>query len=125
MGNKSLDTHFYDGKLHTRFTLLKDELKDKDLPSIDLCKDSFLNLINISNLNPKQKIIAINMTNLLFSKNDIDTTNNIAIYDLIPLVWFKVKDYDDSAKKLFLEQLIDINKGQCIQGRVARLIQLV
>ncbi len=122
---KKLNTHYYDGKLHPRFIQLQESLKNTKLPTLNQCFIEINQLINSSKLSKSQKKIAINMLNKLKSKQgNYDQKNNIHVHQLLPLIWSKVKNYDQSAQSIFLEQLIDINNGQCPQGRVARLIQL-
>jgi len=122
---KKLNTHFYDGQLTQRYNEIK-KMLDKECLTLNQCFNEIEELIEKSNLPLNQIKIANFMLNLLKNKNgNYDSANKIHVHDLLPYVWTKVRDYDDSGKQLFLEQLIDIRGGTCPQGRVARLIQLV
>ena len=72
-------------------------------------------MINISN---NIKLFVID------AKNNIDNINKIRLEILLPLVWGKVKNKDNSILYVFFEQLSDIySSGSCPQGRTIRLIQ--
>ena len=74
-------------------------LKDQAIKSIDLIK--------------KGKI----------SKKNHDKTNLIIMEDLLPRIWDIVRGYESSAQVVFIEQLADMSKGSCSQGRNIRLVQ--
>lgn len=57
------------------------------------------------------------------TKRNIDDTNNINIGHLLPRVWQIVKKLEQSGKNVFIQQLADITKGSCSQGRSIRLVQ--
>lgn len=122
---QKLNTHFYDGKLNARF----EELRAKVLSPIDLeiCWNEIHSLIT-SKLHGKKMEIAMMIWNQL--KRDVgshanfDQKSNIRVESLLPLVWTLVRSWEDSGKSLFLEQWIDIERGMCPQGRVARLLQI-
>ena len=52
-----------------------------------------------------------------------DSTNHINIEILLPQIWSIIRSYDSSGKIIFVEQLADIMKGKCAQGRIIRLVQ--
>jgi hypothetical protein len=56
-------------------------------------------------------------------KRNQDRTNNINIEDVMPRVLEVIKRYDNSGKMTFIEQMADVSKGSCSQGRVVRLVQ--
>jgi hypothetical protein len=57
------------------------------------------------------------------NKKNNDKTNLIELEDLLPRIWAIISQYDTSAQTLFVEQLADMAKGSCSQGRNIRLVQ--
>lgn len=112
-----LNTHYYDGKLKERYKKLK-ETTVSDLTFSETIKE----IENLVKENPRAKQII----NLFKSPHgNYDRANDIHIKDLLPLIWQHVKTYDESGKKLFIEQIIDIHNGKCPQGRTTRLLQCI
>ena len=54
-----------------------------------------------------------------------DLTNNITVEEIIPILWEKTKEWDETGKNVIFEQLADIIlSGACPQGRCTRLLNL-
>lgn len=125
---KLLNTHFYDGKLSVRYQELCDqEWKNNELISLDQSWKEIKILIIQLVENDQKKKIALNILKRLQSNemSNYDHKNDIHVHELMPIIWSHVRTYDKSAQKVFIEQLIDMQRGICAQGRVTRLIQLV
>jgi len=123
-----LNTHFYDGKLNPRFLEIQKSIPNP-LP-LEQTYREIKALINTTFTDqPQRKKQALAIIKRL--KNDRgkvanhDQKNKIHVDQLLPLVWTQVKEYDATAKLLFLEQLIEIRGGMCPQGRTTRLIQMI
>lgn len=120
-----LNTHYYDGKLKIKYQNLKHELEDQII-QLDQCWIEIKQLVMQETKGAQRK-----KANMILNKlrsNDhgnYDKANDIHIHELIPYVWTKVREYDNSGKRVFIEQLIDITRGMCPQGRVTRLLQVV
>jgi len=122
-----LNTHFYDGHLQPRYQEIINAIPNP-IP-LETTYQEISDLIRTLHTSPRTKHRAHQILNII--KNDrgkpanYDPKNQIHVDQLLPLVWTKVKEYDDSAKKLFVEQLGEIQGGLCPQGRTTRLIQMV
>lgn len=57
------------------------------------------------------------------NKKNKDKTNLIELEILLPRIWAIISQYDISAQAIFVEQLADMSKGSCSQGRNIRLVQ--
>ncbi len=114
----SLNTHYYDGSL--KFD--KNQCKSA-LNFIQIIEEIKKDIIN----NKKKKEIMRTLQLLVVDRrNNFDTHNKINVEDLLPYIWEIIKKYDQTAKNVFYEQLIDITtKGPCAQGRVTRLMQFL
>ena len=126
---KKLNTHYYDGRLKKLFHEIQDSVpKSVELPSLDVCYRDMDILIS-EHQNLRIRRIANKVMRTLDADRgtpkNLDTTSDVNVDDLIPYVWHYVKDYDQSAKDLFIEQMAEILGGMCPQGRVARLIQMI
>ncbi|MEX0596282.1 MAG: hypothetical protein WD512_07255, partial [Candidatus Paceibacterota bacterium] len=125
---KKLNTHHYDGQLHTLYREIEGMVKDP--PSLETTYQEISELINSLLADDKKarkdthNILNILRTSTGTSAN-YDGSNNINVDKLLPLVWACVKEYDNSAKIIFLEQIQEMRNGLCPQGRTTRLIQLV
>jgi len=114
---QKLNTHHYDGRLKEKYKLLQEKTQTK-LSFEDTLKEIRI-LVKGNNK-------ALKMLNKLSQPNgNYDSKNDIHVKDLLPLVWVHVKTYDKSAKRVFVEQIVDIFKGSCPQGRTTRLLQCV
>jgi hypothetical protein len=112
-----LNTHYYDGKLKERYSILK----NTTVPELNF-PDTIKEIEQLVKTNPR----ALQIVNLLKSPNgNYDSSNNIHVKELLPLIWQHVKSFDESGKQLFIEQLVDIHNGKCPQGRTTRLLQCV
>lgn len=127
----SLNTHFYDGKLEKPYQRLKAQINmdinveivplDKTIAEITQYMADYTSLKTKSEINT-----ALRMLQLFQSeKGNWDEANKIDARELLRFVWHRVRDFDPSAKSMFLEQLIDIQNGSCPQGRTTRLLQCV
>jgi hypothetical protein len=126
---KKLNTHYYDGKLKERFHEIRESVpKSVELPSLSICYQE-MDVLICSTTNLRTRRIANKVMRTLEadtgSAKNHDATSDINVDDLIPLVWYYVRNYDISGKDLFIEQIAEIQGGMCPQGRVARLIQMV
>lgn len=134
MSSNKLNTHFYDGKLKERYSELQQKVNLKEtFPDSDNiigdCIKEIRDFFKQLGKGKKQKLLgSMNILNIL--ERDIgkppnnDTKNNIKVDDLLPLVWARVRKYDECGKILFLEQMMEIKNGMCSQGRTTRLIQM-
>jgi hypothetical protein len=125
---KKLNTHHYDGQLNTLYREIESMVKDP--PSLETTYQEITELINtLLADNKKVRKDTQNILNILQTSTgtpaNYDGSNNINVDKLLPLVWACVKDYDNSAKMIFLEQIQEMKNGLCPQGRTTRLIQLV
>ena len=57
------------------------------------------------------------------NKKNNDKTNLVQLEDLLPRIWAIIEHYQVSAQSVFIEQLADMSKGSCAQGRNIRLVQ--
>lgn len=123
---RKLNTHFYDGQLHDLYQQI---ISLTPTPvSLETAYQEIIILINtLESAKVRQQTHQV----LAILKNDrnksanYDTANRINVDHLLPLVWTKVREYDTSAKLLFLEQLREMRGGLCAQGRTTRLIQMI
>jgi hypothetical protein len=123
-----LNTHFYDGKLKERYQEIQASIpQSEELPTLEVCYKEIFQLIREQKAKKGQT--AAGVLNKLKSQTgnpaNHDTRSNIRVDDLLPLVWYHVRGYDQSAKRLFVEQIAEMRGGMCPQGRVTRLIQMV
>jgi hypothetical protein len=121
-----LNTHYYDGKMKDRYQKLQNITPNP--PSLKETTQEITKLIkSLIDFSPSQKTKANHMLQklILRQKANHDTSNQIWVPDLLPLVWYHVKNYETSAQKLFLEQILDIYRGPCPPGRTTRLLQCV
>jgi hypothetical protein len=126
---KKLNTHHYDGQLYTLYQEIEGMVKDP-IPSLETTYQEISELINtLLADNKKSRKETHNILNILRTSTgtpaNYDSSNNINVDKLLPLVWTCVKKYDNSAKLIFLEQIQEMKNGLCPQGRTTRLIQLV
>lgn len=123
MASLSTNTHFYDGKLKELVKHLDgDAPVDFDETIADIAQDSEdLEHPYINNVTKCLELFKRDKT------GNKDNANNITVENLLPIVWDNVKkNYDDSGKIIFYEQLSDIvTSGPCAQGRTTRLIQFL
>jgi len=119
-----LNTHYYDGKLKERYQELQQDNLASSL-SISETLEEIRTLIK--EVKHPQRVKLYRMLQKLQHDNqgNYDAKNQIHVKDLLPLVWAHVKDYEVGAQMLFLEQILDIYRGPCPQGRTTRLLQCV
>ncbi|AYV78063.1 MAG: hypothetical protein Edafosvirus4_47 [Edafosvirus sp.] len=119
----STDTHYYDGKLKEQVKIIIEKISDCDKPLNEIIQ----NIVELSqNLKYNRHNEVVRSLQLFMNdkRNNYDSTNDITIEQLLPKLWCHIEKWDDGAKKIFLEQIADINHGSCSQGRNTRLIQL-
>jgi len=117
-----VNTHFYDTKLKELYQHML-ELDNKALQKPLPLKVTVAEIRSSAHDCDRGKL---NRVLSMLESNDInnyDPANNIHVHDLLPRVWRFVKNYEDTARAGFYEQLIDILSGSCSQGRTTRLIQ--
>jgi len=130
---QKLNTHFYDGKLSNLYKELVSSIPeiDRNKMSLEETKNELINYLKENRdtlrFSPKDYTRCLQMINQLsqISPQNNDTKNNIHVKDLLPIVWYYVKGYDPSGKRLFFEQILEIYNGPCAQGRTTRLLQCV
>ncbi len=132
--NQSLDTHHYDGKLHTN-TLIKTVHNLTNQNLIDQKNIYFTRLIQdlkINPLVPKQylptAIEAVNqITHGIQQSSNYDNTNGMYADDVLYIVCRKIDETNNTDALVYLsEQLSDImTSGQCPQGRSTRIFQVL
>jgi hypothetical protein len=125
----TLDTHDYDTRLKKVITTKK-EITENEFKIFVKCLTEINDFFNQDKfLKVSSKINAQKTINLLLNdrKNNYDEKNKINVELLLPMIWNKVKDYNElTIYDIFVEQLNDIIiSGPCAQGRTTRLIQLL
>ena len=129
MDKTTLETHDYDTRL-TKIITTKKEISQKEFKIFIKCLTEINNFLNEDKfLKVNSKINAQKTLYLLANdrRNNYDDKNKIHTELLIPIIWNKVKKYDElTIYDIFVEQLSDIIiSGPCSQGRTTRLIQLL
>ena len=129
MDKTTLETHDYDTRL-TKIITTKKEISQKEFKIFIKCLTEINNFLNEDKfLKVNSKINAQKTLYLLanYRRNNYDDKNKIHTELLIPIIWNKVKKYDElTIYDIFVEQLSDIIiSGPCSQGRTTRLIQLL
>ena len=129
MDKTTLETHDYDTML-TKIITTKKEISQKEFKIFIKCLTEINNFLNEDKfLKVNSKINAQKTLYLLANdrRNNYDDKNKIHTELLIPIIWNKVKKYDElTIYDIFVEQLSDIIiSGPCSQGRTTRLIQLL
>ena len=125
---QKLNTHYYDCKLKYVDEIVVKvviNIDDVNLINVDIKIVSFEDTLDEIKIYSKNIIDISNILSLLKNdrKNNYDSKNNINFENLLTYTWNKLKYMDDSIKKLFIEQLSDISKGSCSQGRTTKIIQ--
>lgn len=122
---RKLNTHFYDGKLKEKYHKLKESFDHEEALPLNQCWNEIQQLI-IKHTNKKRRGQALFVLNKLKGQaGNYDNANQIHVHELVPYAWTRIRKYDQSGQLLFLEQLIDITRGMCPQGRVTRILQVV
>ena len=125
--NTSINTHDYDTKLTKIIKTNKDvdinEYK-QFISSLEELND-YINKDNILEINLKknaQKTIHLVAND---RKNNFDCKNHINFELLFPIIWEKIKKFNEiSLYNSFIEQISDIYiNGKCSQGRTTRMLQ--
>ena len=124
--NISENTHDYDnyiGDIYHNLVKIDDDVLIPPLSfktTIDEIEDC-IEQLEISNI----QLLCKNVLILLRydTSNNYDNLNNINLEDILSRTWRFVKNYDETGKMLFCEQLADIWNGPCPQGRVTRIFQ--
>ena len=129
MDKTTLETHDYDTRL-TKIITTKKEISEKEFKIFVKCLTEINNFLNQDKfLKVDSKINAQKTLHLLANdrENNYDDKNKIHTELLIPIIWNKVKKYNElTIYDIFVEQLSDIIiSGPCSQGRTTRLIQLL
>ena len=129
MDKTTLETHDYDTRL-TKVLTTKQNLSKKELGTFIKCLEEINKFLNEDKfLKVSSKINAQKTLHLLANdrKNNYDDRNKIHTELLVPIIWDKVKKYNElTIYDIFVEQLSDIIiSGPCSQGRTTRLIQLL
>lgn len=124
--NITLNTHDYDRYIGDIYHNLK-EIDNKNLLKPSKFKDTLDDIeLQIETLKPLETYILCKNVLILLRydiSNNYDSLNNISVEDILPRTWRFVKNYDNSGKNIFYEQLADIWNGPCPQGRVSRIFQ--
>lgn len=136
-----LNTHHYDGQIY-----IPEEVRilSKGVNFLELEKKMFINefVIGVSAVDiPEKNITSLYYLNTIVSEwgnnSNFDTTNNLRAEDVLficALIWNNIKALQadenekntlikDFCRELFI-QLLDMQSGQCPQGRVTRLWQV-
>lgn len=127
--SKQLNVHEYDGKLGESYLELVNwdtEHLQPAQPFEEAMKE--VSEFVIGNTSEKEMSSIKNLLNMLSTqhKSNFDSSNKIDFEDIMPRVWRFYRLVDDPDDKLvFAQQIADIRKGTCPQGRAgARLYQL-
>ena len=129
MDNTTLETHDYDTRL-TKVITTKKNVSEKEFKTFIKCLTEINNFLNQDrSLKVQSKINAQKTIHLLANdrKNNYDDRNKIHTELLLPIIWNRVKKYNElTIYDIFVEQMSDIIiSGPCAQGRTTRLIQLL
>tara|TARA_B110001454_G_scaffold161179_1_gene150610 strand:+ start:358 stop:753 length:396 start_codon:yes stop_codon:yes gene_type:complete len=129
MDKTTLETHDYDTRL-TKVMTTKKDVSEKEFKIFIKCLTEINNFLNQDKfLKVDSKINAQKTIHLLANdrKNNYDDKNKIHTELLMPIIWNKIKKYNElTMYDTFVEQLADIIlSGPCAQGRTTRLIQLL
>jgi hypothetical protein len=124
--NITLNTHDYDKYIGNIYHDLR-QIDDDMLIKPKKIKETLDEIENeIENLEMSNTYLLCKNVLILLRydiSNNYDNLNNISVEDILPRTWRFVKNYDDSGKFIFYEQLADIWNGPCPQGRVSRIFQ--
>ena len=131
---EKLNTHYYDGKLvipHTISSYLS-MLRNSNQNKLKVKKQQvFDKLILVSSSSPGAIKYINTLKANIHSGANFDSSDKIYACDLLYILAQYILENitDESFKKEFLpfalEQIADISKGACPQGRVKRLMQVV
>lgn len=123
----SINTHDYDTKLTKIIKTNKDVDTKEYKQFINSLKElnDYINKDNILDINLKinaQKTIHLVANDRV---NNFDEKNHIHFELLFPLIWKKIKQFNEvSLYNSFIEQISDIYvNGKCSQGRTTRILQ--
>ncbi len=127
-GRLTLNVHGYESKIKDVY--LECLAKDKQsYETFDAVTVKIKQLLNLNECKCSAETITKAMKSLdqiikdKGNKKNNDKTNLVQLEDLLPRIWAIVEKYQVSAQGLFIEQLADMSKGSCAQGRNIRLIQ--
>ena len=123
----SINTHDYDTKLTKIIKTNKDVDTKEYKQFINSLKElnDYINKDDILDINLKinaQKTIHLVANDRV---NNFDEKNHINFELLFPLIWKKIKQFNEvSLYNSFIEQISDIYvNGKCSQGRTTRILQ--
>lgn len=120
-----INTHTYDGKLKSLPSIFINHLSaiqsEEDKLKIFTKLRSEL-YSKIPNINPKVIIYYDQIVNDKYNINNFDATNKLSAYDLLYLIAIHIDSLDIN---ILSEQLLDMQTGNCPQGRVIRLYQVL
>lgn len=123
----SINTHDYDTKLTKIIKTNKDVDTKEYKQFINSLKElnDYINKDNMLDVNLKinaQKTIHLVANDRV---NNFDEKNHINFELLFPLIWTKIKKFNEiSLYNCFIEQISDIYiNGRCSQGRTTRILQ--
>ena len=122
--SKKTDTHFYDTKLKDVWNNYINNNPDCPISFKTSIKETIKASIDLPKVEKKEIDTVLKLLSDQL-KDNYDKKNQIKVSDLYPRVWIKVREFDPDGKKIFYEQLRDILKGKCAQGRTTRLIQFL
>ncbi len=121
-----LNVHGYENKIRDAYQKCVSE-DTTEYESFDCVIEKIHNYISHCQCDSNQRKQALNVIRILKRHHkrpvNTDKTNSISIEEILPKVWKIVENYEHSAKMVFIEQLTDILKGSCAQGRNIRLVQ--
>ena len=122
----SINTHAYDkiiGPLYKKY-LETDSQELNKPPDFNTTVSEIRKYINVM-ANNKMKPYALRMLNLLVNNKNgnYDPKNQIHVNDLLPRTWRFIRHYEKDGIECFIEQIADISKGSCSQGRTTRIFQ--
>ena len=110
-----LNTHSYDGKIENRLPVININISEKKIRGEEL--------LNCAKMNPIAIKYLTCIVNSIGENTNIDNTNHLNADDLISLCWL-LKENKDFMKELEI-QLLDMQTGNCPQGRTHRLYQIL
>lgn len=127
---EKLNVHEYDGKLGETYQELKKWDNDNLILDIDF-EQTIKEMVQtaIKNYDGKFRKNVINMITILQkdtgTKRNNNNSDNVLVEDIVPRIWRFYRNVNKEDQFIFFEQVCDILKGICPQGRAgARMFQL-
>lgn len=130
--NEKLNTHFYDRKLKKRYydaVAMEEKLLPPAKKTLEETVDDIKKQMSEDKWGEGQKRMeaeaSLECIGLSEAKDpNYDKTNDIHTGDLLRRLWRIAVHYDISTRSIVYDQLADMKRGNCPQGRAIRLVQI-